>query len=78
MAWVCNIRFSSQLCSCNRAPEFMNELFADPEMQEVMSDPSVMQKLQSIMQNPANIAMYQNDPKIQKIMSKIMGQFGGK
>jgi len=56
----------------------MNELFADPEMQEVMSDPSVMQKLQSIMQNPANIAMYQNDPKIQKIMSKIMGQFGGK
>lgn len=58
--------------------DFMNQMFADPEMQEILADPTVMQKLQSIMQNPANIGMYQDDPKIQKIMNKIMGQFGGK
>jgi len=58
-------------------PDMLNDIFSDPEMMTAMQDPSIMAKLQEIMQNPSAIAKYQSDPKLMKILNKFSSRFGG-
>jgi hypothetical protein len=52
----------------------MQEILSDPEVLEALQDPSVMAKLQAIMSGDmSKIAEVQNDPKLRKVMSKFMG-----
>jgi len=37
-----------------------------PETKDFLSDPQFMQKIQTIVQNPAAYSYFANDPKIQK------------
>ena len=34
------------------------------------------QAFQDVSKNPANIAKYQNNPKVQKVINKLAGKFG--
>ena len=40
-------------------------------------DPEVSQAFQEISTNPANIAKYQDNPKVQALINKIAGKMGG-
>lgn len=45
------------------------KLMQNPETKDLISDPSFMQKLQLIMQNPAAAqVLIQQDPKLKKVM----------
>ena len=46
--------------------EAMMKLINNPETKDFIQDPAFMQKVQSIIQNPANLTKYMNDPKIMK------------
>uniref|UniRef100_A0AAY4BPT5 STI1 domain-containing protein n=1 Tax=Denticeps clupeoides TaxID=299321 RepID=A0AAY4BPT5_9TELE len=63
------------------APPFgmpgLDKLFNDPEVLMAMKDPEVMAAFQDVAQNPANIAKYQNNPKIMALISKLSSKFGG-
>ncbi|KAJ8251600.1 hypothetical protein GJAV_G00223080 [Gymnothorax javanicus] len=63
------------------APPFgmpgLGELFNDPEVLTAMKDPDVMAAFQDVAQNPANIAKYQNNPKIMALITKLSAKFGG-
>lgn len=39
-------------------------------------DPEVMAAIKEIQMNPANIAKYQNNPKIKKVLEKFSAKFG--
>ena len=39
-------------------------------------DPEVAQAFQDISSNPANIAKYQNNPKVQALITKLSSKFG--
>lgn len=51
-------------------------LFQDPELMEAFQDPEVAAAFQDISTNPANISKYQNNPKVQNLMKKMMSNFG--
>lgn len=41
-----------------------------------LQDPEVMAAFQDVAQNPANIAKYQNNPKIMALVTKLSAKFG--
>lgn len=41
-----------------------------------LQDPEVMTAFQDVAQNPANIAKYQNNPKIMALVNKLSSKFG--
>lgn len=49
----------------------MMKLINDPETKDYIQDPVFMQKVQSLVQNPANFAQYANDPKMRKAFEVI-------
>jgi len=52
-------------------------LFQDPELLAAFQDPEVAAAFQDISTNPANMAKYQNNPKVMQLINKMMGKFGG-
>ncbi|XP_041672858.1 hsc70-interacting protein [Cheilinus undulatus] len=54
----------------------LGEFFKDPELMNAMKDPEVMAAFQDVAQNPANIAKYQNNPKIMALVTKLSAKFG--
>ena len=46
-------------------------------MYGLLQDPEVTQAFMDISQNPANVAKYQNNPKIQRLMAKMTKKMGG-
>ncbi|KAM9843177.1 hsc70-interacting protein isoform 2-T2 [Aulostomus maculatus] len=54
----------------------LGELLKDPELLAAMKDPEVMVAFQDVAQNPANIAKYQNNPKIMALVTKLSAKFG--
>jgi len=49
-------------------------MLSDPEVQEALSDPNVLQKLQGLMTGQVDPASLESDPKLAKLFKK----FGGK
>lgn len=49
----------------------MMKLLSNPETKDLISDPGFMQKVQTIMQNPAAYEYFANDPKIKKAFEVI-------
>ncbi|KAL3093144.1 hypothetical protein niasHT_022594 [Heterodera trifolii] len=57
--------------------EMFKELSDDPELlSAIKSDPSLIQKLMEIMQNPANMMKHMNDPNVQKVLEKLGSKLG--
>ncbi|KAF3700474.1 Hsc70-interacting protein [Channa argus] len=54
----------------------LGEFLKDPELLNAMKDPEVMAAFQDVAQNPANIAKYQNNPKIMALVTKLSAKFG--
>ncbi|XP_033501708.1 hsc70-interacting protein isoform X1 [Epinephelus lanceolatus] len=54
----------------------LGDLLKDPEVLNAMKDPEVMAAFQDVAQNPANIAKYQNNPKIMALVTKLSSKFG--
>jgi len=54
-------------------PEFMNNLFSDPELMAALQNPAMMQKLNEIMTNPSAMEKYKDDP----VVAKLLQKFGG-
>jgi len=54
-------------------PEFMNNLFSDPELMAALQNPAMMQKLNEIMTDPSAIEKYKDDP----VVAKLLQKFGG-
>lgn len=46
----------------------MMKLISNPETKDFINDPSFMQKVQTILQNPAALSYFSSDPKIKKAM----------
>ena len=53
--------------------EIMAKLSAHPETKEWMKDPSYMQMLMTLQQNPQNIMQYMSDPRMMKTFSVMTG-----
>lgn len=49
----------------------MMKLLGNTETKDFIQDQSFMQKVQAVMQNPALLSMFQDDPKIKKAMEVI-------
>jgi suppressor of tumorigenicity protein 13 len=47
-----------------------------PDFMEAFGDPEVAAALQDVMQNPANIMKYQNNPKVMNLLKKFAGAAG--
>ncbi|CAJ1075851.1 hsc70-interacting protein [Xyrichtys novacula] len=54
----------------------LGDFLKDPELLNAMKDPEVMAAFQDVAQNPANIAKYQNNPKIMALVTKLSSKFG--
>lgn len=54
----------------------LGDFLKDPELMNAMKDPEVMAAFQDVAQNPANIAKYQNNPKIMALVTKLSAKFG--
>merc|ERR1719376_1953872 len=52
-------------------------LLNDPELLAAFSDPEVSAAFQDISSNPANMAKYQNNPKVMALINKMATKFGG-
>ena len=52
-------------------------LLKDPEVIAAFQNPTVAAAFKDISQNPANIAKYQNEPKVKDIMDKIARKYCG-
>lgn len=63
----------SQKQSQQKMLEAYLKLANNPETQAFLSDPDFMQKVQALIQNPGSIALFANDPKIQKAFEVISG-----
>lgn len=55
----------------------LGSLFQDPELLQAFQDPEVSAAFADISQNPANMAKYANNPKIQNLLKKMQGKFAG-
>uniref|UniRef100_A0A0D9VB05 STI1 domain-containing protein n=1 Tax=Leersia perrieri TaxID=77586 RepID=A0A0D9VB05_9ORYZ len=49
----------------------------DPDLMAAFGDPEVMAALQDVMNNPANFARHQANPKVGPIIAKMMAKFNG-
>ena len=56
------------------APD-LNQLLNDPEVMVMFQDPAVLQAFQDIGSNPANVAKYENNPKVQALITKMNTKF---
>ncbi|NWR78935.1 F10A1 protein, partial [Centropus bengalensis] len=56
----------------------LNEILSDPEVLVAMQDPEVMTAFQDVVQNPANMSKYQNNPKVMNLISKLSAKLGSK
>ncbi|CAH1776309.1 unnamed protein product [Owenia fusiformis] len=54
-----------------------SQLLSDPDILQAFQDPEVAAAFADISKNPANMAKYKDQPKIQEFMQKLMGKFGG-
>nr|GEV17292.1 hypothetical protein [Tanacetum cinerariifolium] len=54
-----------------------SKILNDPELMAAFQDPEVMAALQDVMQNPANLAKHQANPKVAPLIAKMMSKFGG-
>lgn len=52
-------------------PELIQQIMSDPELSELFTDPSLLAKAQEIMSDPSKVSKYKDDPKLQKILSKL-------
>ena len=59
------------------AQQMMGMMMQDPEMVSIMQNPSLMEKLQAVMQDPSRMAEYQSDPVFSRIMAKMAGFMSG-
>mmetsp|Transcript_4059 Transcript_4059/g.5275 ORF Transcript_4059/g.5275 Transcript_4059/m.5275 type:complete len:369 (-) Transcript_4059:80-1186(-) len=50
----------------------MDSLFQDPEVQAALRDPETAEKLKNLMSNPMSAMQYMQDPKMSKLISKMM------
>lgn len=55
----------------------MSKILNDPDLMAAFSDPEVMAALQDVMNNPANFAKHQANPKVGPIIAKMMAKFNG-
>lgn len=55
----------------------MSKILNDPELMAAFKDPEVMAALQDVMNNPANFAKHQGNPKVAPVIAKMMGKFAG-
>ncbi|URD98956.1 TPR [Musa troglodytarum] len=55
----------------------MSKILNDPELMAAFSDPEIMAALQDVMNNPANFAKHQANPKVAPVIAKMMGKFAG-
>lgn len=53
------------------------DIFQDPEIVQAFQDPEVAAAFSDITRNPANIAKYQSNPKVQRIINKVTEKMGG-
>lgn len=53
-------------------PAFLN----DPEIMTAFKDPEVMKAFAEVSQNPMNMAKYQNNPKVMKVLEKLASKMG--
>ena len=58
-------------------PGGLGGLLNDPELMAAFSDPEVSAAFQDITSNPANMAKYQNNPKVMSLINKMASKFGG-
>jgi len=58
-------------------PELLGALMSDPELMTAFQDPEIMTALQDVMSNPANMAKYSSNPKVQNLIAKMTSKFGG-
>ena len=54
-------------------PQMIQKIASNPKTSSFLSDPSFMQKLQRIRQNPNNIGTEMSDPRILQVMGVLMG-----
>ncbi|PSS11499.1 FAM10 family protein [Actinidia chinensis var. chinensis] len=54
-----------------------SKILNDPELMAAFKDPEVMDALQDVMKDPANLAKHQANPKVAPIIAKMMGKFAG-
>jgi len=55
----------------------MAQMMQDPEMLAAMSNPKVMEAMQSCMGNPMAAMQYMNDPEVGPVLQKLMGKMMG-
>ncbi|KAA3675879.1 suppressor of tumorigenicity protein 13 [Paragonimus westermani] len=60
----------------NMGNAFAN-LFGDPELVAALQDPEVMAAFSNTSPSPADMHMYQNNPKVKKVLERVMNKFGG-
>jgi len=53
------------------SPQFLSQLASSPELMAALANPTLMTKLQAIMQDPSKMAMYQNDPEVMAMVQKL-------
>jgi len=58
-------------------PPGMMDAMSDPEVQELMQDPEVMQAMAAMQSNPMAAMQYMSNPKVAKVLEKMMGGMGG-
>ena len=61
-------------------PQMIQKLASNPKTSSLLADPSFMQKLQRLRQNPSNIGEEMRDPRFLQVMSVLLGidmSFGG-
>jgi len=61
-------------------PSLIGKIAADPKMKEYLSDPTFMQKITMLQQNPNNLQMCMGDPRIMEVLQMALGgnvSFGG-
>lgn len=54
-------------------PQMLQKLAANPKTSSMLADPAFMAKLQRLKQNPNNIGMEMQDPRILQVMSVLLG-----
>ncbi|KAF8380461.1 hypothetical protein HHK36_027947 [Tetracentron sinense] len=55
----------------------MSKILNDPELMAAFKDPEVMDALQDVMKNPANLAKHKANPKVAPIIAKMLSKFAG-
>jgi len=57
------------------SPELIQQIMSDPELSQLFTDPTLLAKMQEIMSDPSKMNKYKDDPKLQKLMTKLESKF---